>query len=344
MLTYGGWDHASSRIRAAQYVPLLEQEGQFEVRWMPRVPDGAGRLRTAVSKRWRAFRRAAALGTGQWDIVFVQRLFLPAWLLRWTQRRGIPLLYDLDDALYLNSPAQPRAEAQAAAMVRAARRVVVSTPELVPFCEAHGASPRVIPTPVDTDRIRPAARRDTEPLIIGWIGSPWTTPYLQTVAGALRRVAAERPVRFLFVGADPGGLDLPGVPVEHAPWSYEGEPAALSRMAVGIMPLPDDPWTRGKGGYKLLLYMAAGLPVVASPVGINREIVRPGETGFLADDEEAWVAALFRLCDDAALREAMGRAGRAAVRARYSRAVCFGHLDRVLEEALSPAHADLLSR
>lgn len=319
MLTYGGWSHASSRIRAAQYAAALP----FRVRWLPRVPDGGGPLRRAVTKRVQAVRRARALGSA--DLVFAQRTFLTPAQLR---RLRAPLVYDFDDALYLDAPRET------AAMVCAARRVVVSTPELLPFCAEHGAEATVIPSPVDTDRIAPRQHDTRGPFTIGWMGSPWTAPYLDAIAEALHAVVRHRPeTRILLVGAAPE--TLAGVPnVERLPWTFDGEAEALGRMSVGIMPLPDDPWTRAKGGYKLLAYMAAGLPTVGSPVGINRDIIAPGTTGLHATTPAEWTAALLRLCDDAPLRQAMGQAGRTRAVSTYSRTVCTAALTAVLTDAL----------
>lgn len=318
MLTYGGWSHASSRIRAAQYAPLLP----FDVRWIPRVPDGGGPLRRAAMKRVQSARRAAALG--HTDLVFAQRAVLTPAQLR---RLRAPLVYDFDDALYLDAPRET------AAMVRAAARVVVSTPELLPFCAEHGAEAVVIPSPVDTDRVVPRQEDAPGPLTIGWMGSPWTAPYLDAITEALQTIARQRDVRILLVGASEEALaDVPNV--ERVPWSFETEPEMLRQMSVGIMPLPDDPWTRAKGGYKLLAYMAAGLPTVGSPVGINRDIIADGQTGFHATTTAEWTAALLRLCDAADLRASMGHAGRARAVSTYSRTVCAAALTRVLDAAL----------
>ena len=326
LLTQGAWDHASSRVRAAAYLPAMREAG-LRVAWLPRIPEGPGGVRRAVSKRARTGLRGAAVWAGPWDLVLAQRQPLGPALLGRLRARGVPLVYDVDDALYL-PPDTERTEA----MVRAAARVVVSAPALAAHCAGLGVEAVRVPTPVDVDRFTPGPPPPPEPFVVGWVGSPSTAPYLEGVAGALARLAAERPVRALLVGAD--GAALPGVETEHVPWSYDGEPAALRRMHVGVMPLPDTPWTRGKAGYKLLLYMAAGLPTVASPVGVNAEIVREGETGFLAQTEDEWYRALRRLAEGAALRAALGRAGRARAEARYSRAVCAPALLDVLASVL----------
>ncbi len=330
MLTSGGWSHASSRIRAAQVAPLLDPP--FRATWRPRVADGGGRVGRAVAKRWATLRRASAVAFGPVDVVLAQRIALAPWQLRRLRARRIPLVYDLDDALYLDAPAAT------ARMVAAATRVVVSAPALVPFCAAHGRTPAarapaVIPTPVDTGRVTPAAD-PPDVFTVGWMGSPWTSPYLAALAGPLAELARHREVRILLVGAAPdalAGLEN----VQRVAWAFDGEPDALRRMSVGVMPLPDDEWTRAKGGYKLLAYMAAGLPCVASPVGVNREIVEPGATGLWATTPDEWAEALLALCDDAGLRAAMGREGRIRAERTYSRDVCAAALRDVLVEAVT---------
>lgn len=327
LVTQGAWDHAPSRVRAAAYLPALRAAG-LRVTWIPRIPPGPNGVRRAVSKRVRTGLRAGAVWAGPWDLVLAQRQHLPTSLLRRLQARGIPLVYDFDDALHLH-------DAQTDAMVTSAARVVVSAPELAEYCARLGVDAVRIPTPVDVDRFTPAPPPEAGPFVIGWVGSPFTTSYLDEVAGALARLSAERPVRVVLVGADASAA-LPGVDVERIPWSYDGEPLAIRRMHVGIMPLPDTPWTRGKAGYKLLLYMATGRPVVASPVGVNTEIVREGETGFLAHTEAEWYRVLRCLADDPDLRVAMGEAGRRRAETDYSRAVCTPALLHVLADALAP--------
>ncbi len=325
VLTSGGWSHASSRIRAAQVAPLLDPP--FRVTWRPRVADGGSALGRAIAKRWNTLRRAAHIALGRADVVFAQRIALAPWQLRRLRARRIPLVYDVDDALHLDAP-----EATAR-MVTAAARVVVSTPALVPFCEAHGKTPAVIPTPVDTDRVTPAAA-PPDVFTVGWMGSPWTSPYLDALARPLADLGRQREIRVLLVGAAPDALS--GLPnVERVAWSFDAEPDVLRRMSVGVMPLPDDDWTRAKGGYKLLAYMAAGLPCVASPVGVNREIVEPGATGFWATTPAEWTEALLTLCDDADLWAAMGREGRARAERTYSRDVCAAALRDVLVGAVT---------
>jgi len=153
-------------------------------------------------------------------------------------------------------------------------------------------------------------------LVIGWIGSPGTVRYLEALTGVLRQVAEKYPeVWVMVIGAR---FSVDGVRVVHRAWRLETEVEDLREFDVGVMPLPDNAWTRGKGGYKLLQYMAMEIPAVASPVGINREIVEDGANGFLAKDEEEWVEKLSLLIERPDLRKRFRRAGRRTVEERYS--------------------------
>jgi glycosyltransferase involved in cell wall biosynthesis len=174
-----------------------------------------------------------------------------------------------------------------------------------------------------------------EQTVIGWIGSPATQKYLLDIRHALAQVCAEHNARLLLIGANAQMVDaLAGIPVERVEWSEDTEAATIARMDIGIMPLIDGPWERGKCGYKLIQYMASGLPVVASPVGVNVDIVRQGENGYLAADDAAWADALQRLVKDASLRQRMGSAGREQVEREYSLAAQAPRLAAVLRSLL----------
>ena len=155
-----------------------------------------------------------------------------------------------------------------------------------------------------------------EPFTIGWIGTPETAPYLDTIKGALKQVLAKENTRLLLVGAEPSFLPLPNV--ETQSWSEAREANLLQRMHVGIMPLPQGAWEYGKSGYKLVQYMAASRPVVASPVEVNCDVVKDGVSGFFAITEEEWVANLERFRGNANLTSALGAAARQTVEASFS--------------------------
>jgi glycosyltransferase involved in cell wall biosynthesis len=175
----------------------------------------------------------------------------------------------------------------------------------------------IIPTVVDTERYTPAGNRPQGPPVVGWIGTPKTSRYLFPLIPVFEQLRRAMPVRFVAVGAR--AEDFAGTPVEAWPWSEKTEVAAIQQFDIGIMPIDDTPWERGKCGYKLIQCMAWGVPVVASPVGVNREIVCHGENGFLADTMEEWKRSLERLVRmDPATRVAMGSVGRTRVERWHS--------------------------
>ena len=347
MLTEGAFRHASSRTRALAYGPLLAAAG-YDVTHVARRPDRGplGAVGVAVGKRVNALQRALAVRQA-WPLVLVQRFGAGVADVQRLQARGAKVVFDFDDAIFIGMGLD-----EAAGLVRFADRVVVSTPALLPFCEKHrrpGDAPTlVLPTPVEADRLTPAPA-PPDVFTVGWIGSAWTTKYLVPLAPVLVEVARTRRIAVRLVGADAAQLPpMPGVDVQAVPWRFAAEADELRRMSVGVMPLPDDPWAAGKGAYKLYQYFAAGLPVVASPVGLNADVVRdadagaPDSNGLLATTPDDWRAALVRLMDDPALSRRLGAAGRADALARYDRPVVGARLLDVLRDLAPPSSAEAL--
>ena len=177
----------------------------------------------------------------------------------------------------------------------------------------------ILPTVIDLERYpEPVAHKSQDvnrlPRIV-WIGSPTTVPYLRLLAEPLRVLSLQIPFKLRVIGS--ADFEMTGVQVEAMDWSENTEFRDISDCEIGIMPLPDTPWEQGKCGYKLIQYMACGLPVVASPVGANLEIVQPGRNGYLADSNDAWVSALADLLQSDVLRQGMGACGRQDVESRY---------------------------
>jgi glycosyltransferase involved in cell wall biosynthesis len=172
-----------------------------------------------------------------------------------------------------------------------------------------------LPLVVDLENYYAEPHKEDSVFTIGWIGSPTTAPYLYEVHPALKELCKGGRARLVLVGS--GRIQLDGVQTEILPWSEQTEVADIQGFDVGIMPVPDDPWTRGKCGFKLIQYMACSLPVVASPVGVNAEIVEDSVSGFLATTMSEWVDALGTLRKNRSLRVRMGKAGRRAVEAKY---------------------------
>jgi glycosyltransferase involved in cell wall biosynthesis len=153
---------------------------------------------------------------------------------------------------------------------------------------------------------------------LGWIGSHSTVSYLHLLDNVLPQLAARYRIVVKVVG---GHYSLSGLEVSNHPWKLQNELTDLHSFDIGLMPMPDDQWTRSKCGFKLLQYMGVGVPSVASPVGVNRQIVEDGLNGFLANSEEAWIDKLSKLIEDIELRRAMGLRGRATVERQFSVAV-----------------------
>jgi glycosyltransferase involved in cell wall biosynthesis len=177
---------------------------------------------------------------------------------------------------------------------------------------------------------------------IGWIGSPATAKYLDAVAGPLAQVCGDTGARVRLIGA--GAAALPGLPVDLQAWDEATETLKIGEFDIGIMPLADGPWERGKCGFKLVQYMACGVPVVASPVGVNPRIVESGVHGFLATSAQQWVQALTDLVHNAALRARMGVEGRRRVENFYSTQVVAPRLARLLLQAAGASPEQVMKK
>ncbi|MFH1071060.1 MAG: glycosyltransferase family 4 protein, partial [Candidatus Glassbacteria bacterium] len=267
----------------------------------------------------------------------------PGWFERILTLAGRKYIYDFDDAIYLPNVARPnrlfgrlKCPGKVASIVRRSHLTIAGNRYLAEFARNAGAGRVVVlPTVVDTDRFRPPEKESTAgKLVIGWIGSPTTIEFLERFREVFDRVAERTgaAVTFRVVG---GQLARPlPASVECVPWKLETEVEELHRFDVGIMPMPDNEWTRGKCAFKAIEYMAVGIPAVCSPVGINAELIEDGVNGFLADDSGAWTEILVRLAEDPGLRARIGLAGRKTVEERYSLRVALPQLTAAILEAL----------
>ncbi|WP_404303061.1 glycosyltransferase family 4 protein [Alicycliphilus denitrificans] len=347
-LTRYGALGASSRLRFLDYVPALQVHN---IHVHPQVLFDNAALTTryarggyglALAARCFAGRVAALRQRGRFDVLWIEKEALPMWPL-WLERgllRGVPFVLDYDDAVFHNYDRHRLAAVRwlygrrLDGLMARSHLVMAGNPYLAERAQAAGAQ-RVepLPTVIDLQRYpRPSGRKPTEnvPRIV-WIGSPSTAQYLQLLHQPLQDLAAQQPFVLRVIGAL---VDLPGVPLELVDWAEDTEVADVAACDIGVMPLLDSPWERGKCGYKLIQYMACGLPVVASPVGVNGHIVQQGRNGFLADTAQAWVTALAKLLADAALRQQMGQAGRLRVEQEYCLQVTAPRLAGLLRGAV----------
>jgi len=344
---------ASSRYRTYQYLPWLEKEGihcevspLFDDAYLAnKYRNGRGSkldLLRALLRRLGMIPRAY-----RYNLVVIEYELLPYFpalferLLGWM---GCRYIVDYDDALFHqydqhhNPLLRKLLGKKIATVMRLAETVVVGNSYLADYAGQAGSKRvEIIPTVIDLDRYPVAAEANIDDIYtIGWIGSPTSAKYLQAIAPALAEVCRNNSACVRLIGSGP--VDLPGVDVELLPWSEEKEVELMRTFDVGIMPLPDEPWAQGKCGFKLIQYMAAGIPVVATPVGVNAEIVEQSVNGFHATDHLSWMHALNALRDDHEHRLCMGRSGREKIESHYCLQVTESRLVSLLKNV---ANSDL---
>ena len=335
LLTYGSKTHASSRIRAMQYIPMIENILNISCEVLSRVPERKRIIKFnilfSILKRWYYIKRFFYLYFGKFNILYIQRWFIPIYLLKRVKKKNIKIIYDFDDAIYLNTSTCKTNLSRTLQMLRYSDKVIVSCPVLYDFCKSYNVQAEIITTPVDVMKIdvKKNFSRDKS-FIIGWIGSSSTTQYLKIICEPLTIMQKKGyDFRLLLIGASRTFLPV-DFPVELIDWSIENENLFLNEIDVGIMPLAYSDWTIGKGGYKLFLYMASGVPVIASPVGINNDIVENGKNGYLAKSTDDWLKYLELFYNNSELCKEFGMYGREQVLKKYDRIVCFEKLKKII--------------
>lgn len=318
ILPISGPQGASSRYRIFQFLPELTKAGisHFVHLPPPQRGKGLGRLSRAHAE-WRSI--TAQMHEAQ--AVFLQKRLLSVGRVE-AMAKAVPYLFDFDDAIF-TSPrgnrslwSRWRTSARLHAVLKHAQTVIAGNHYLADYARQYAPNVVYLPTVLD-HRLYPAKEhRATAPLVVGWIGHSVNHPYLDMVGKILQRLARLFSIRLLVVSDR--DFSLSGVAVENRRWSADREIADILSMDIGIMPMPDDPWTRGKCGFKAIQYMAAGLPVVCSRVGANPEIVRHAVDGFCVSSPKEWLEALHILCQNVELRQQMGAQGRQQVAARFS--------------------------
>lgn len=325
------------RVRIETWAPYLREAGwqvdfyPFEDERLHEVLYSAGRAPEKAARLASCYARhvLTALRGPRCDVLFIPReasLVGPALTERLAAARsGAPVIYDLDDPVFVpyRSPMNGwfsllKFSRKTHSLFRLSAHVIAINNLIADYARQFNPNVTVVPNCVDTERYRPAdaAREDGGAVRLVWMGSHSTMPNLATLAGPLRRLQAEHRAPLRVVGA--GAFDLPGVETEFREWSAETEVESLQDCDVGLVPLPDHPWHPWKFFYKVVQYMAVGLPVVARRMGSNTEIIRDGENGFLVETDEEWQARLRTLVEDAGLRRRMGEEARRTVVESYS--------------------------
>jgi glycosyltransferase involved in cell wall biosynthesis len=323
-----GQQAASTRYRLTQYIPGLRDLG-IDLRVSPLLTDAylrsrfAGRSTLSPGLAWSALTRLRELATlHRADAAVLYAELLP--LCPGRVERALlsrPYVYDMDDAFYLRyrtgrlARLAPLLGGKCDRVVAGAAAVTAGSPVLRDYASRFNARTTLLPTVVDVTRYVPDPSHRTGPFTVGWVGSPSTAAYLGEVVAPLAQLGAEGTVRLVVMGG--AAPTVPGVEVVELPWSEAAEVPLINSFDVGIMPLTDDPWARGKCAFKLIQYMACAVPVVASPVGANAVVVTPA-CGLLARTPAEWLEALRWMRDHPGERRQMGEAGRQRIEEAYS--------------------------
>jgi glycosyltransferase involved in cell wall biosynthesis len=336
---------ASTRQRFLQYLPLMEQQNihtdvssLFSDEYLLALYSGKSRWSLIFSAYWKRIK--TLFKARSYDLIWIQMEifpYVPAFAERLLRFLGVVYIVDYDDAIYHNYDKNPHWLIRALlgkkidVIMRFSKMVIVGNEYLYGKAQSSGANRiELIPTVVNLNRYTAVQSTNNKPMVIGWIGSPSTSKYLLTISSIYKSLLSEFDVRFVAVGGNQETLK--GLPIEVLPWSEETEVQLIKSFDIGIMPLTDSPWERGKCGYKLIQYMACGLPVVASPVGINKQIVENARNGLLAKEPYEWEQALRKLLNDKNLRQSMGKNGRERVEKIYSLQVQSVKLAKIIRE------------
>src|SRR5215475_9127215 len=323
------------RYRLEQWEPLLRELG-VEITYAPfedeelhallYKPGLLGKKLRLVTRNL-GRRRSLLRQVKDYDLVYILReaaLLGPPIFERLIYQRRVPIVFDFDDAVFVSyrSPSNGylsylKFASKTKTICRIASHVMVGNPYLAEYARQVNDRVTVIPTTIDTEKYRVPQRTErTGPPVIGWTGSYSTVQHLDTLRGALKKLAERESFRLRVIGTP--SYECAPVDVEAMPWRADTELTDLSAIDIGVMPLPDDRWSKGKCGLKALQFMALGIPTICSPVGVNTDIIQDDENGFIAGTEDEWVDKLSRLLRSHELRRRLGDAGRVTVEQKYS--------------------------
>jgi glycosyltransferase involved in cell wall biosynthesis len=343
-------DAACTRYRCQQYFSYLEKRGihcvlrpflapsLFRHLYVPgRISFKAAGMFAALAGRLRDILQAS-----RYDVVFIQRetaLFGPP-VFEWLLSRAFSrkLVFDFDDAVFLpyTSPTYGRWATwlkcawKTKTILRLSRHVIAGNSYLAEYAGRHNEKVSLIPTVVDLTQYSFATRIADRVPIIGWIGSPTTTPYFKLLIPVLERLAAEEKFELRIVGANEP-FHFSSAPTENKFWRLETEISDFQELDIGLYPVPESSWSLGKCGFKAIQYMASGVACIASPVGVNRRIIDNNVNGMLATTPEEWYEKLKLLIRDPALRQRLAIKAREKVESSYSLGTYAPMLARILE-------------
>ncbi|MCX7639336.1 MAG: glycosyltransferase family 4 protein, partial [Pyrinomonadaceae bacterium] len=345
------------RFRLEQWETILRKEG-VKITYAPFETE---RLRKVLYKPTHSVKKFFAIvesfkkrlrdvqSVKEYDLVYVFReaaILGPPWFERKIARSGVPIVFDFDDAIFVpyKSPANGylsylKFPHKTAEICRLSTQVIVGNQYLADYAIKFNKNVTIIPTTIDTEKYKVVKKNaDKQKPTIGWSGSFSTVQHLDTIRNVFRELAKTETFRLRVIGTS--NYEIPGVEVESMPWRSETEIQDLSDIDIGVMPLPDDEWSKGKCGLKALQYMALGIPTICSPVGVNSTIIQDGKNGFLANNEDEWIERLKKLLHSPELRKNLGLAGRKTVEENYSAKAQAPRVYKVFESALKSSSCE----
>lgn len=326
----------SQRFRYEQYLDFLEKEGyDYELSFLLTAHDDkefykpgnylfkAGFLFRSIMHRLQDLKRLH-----EYDLVLIQReAFMTgtSYFERAYKKRGAKVIYDFDDSIWLENVSEANKKfkwlkdpSKTSKIIAHSDLIFAGNQYLADYANQFNRQTVIVPTTIDTDVYQPVATSPTHQVIIGWSGSVTTIQHFEYALGFLKKIRAKYGDKVVFKVIGDPNYSNPELGIKGIKWTAESEVRELCAFDIGIMPLPDDEWAKGKCGLKGLQYMALAIPTIMSPVGVNSTIIQDGENGFLAVEEDEWVQKISLLVDDAVLRKKLGAAARQTVIEKYS--------------------------
>lgn len=339
------------RFRLEQWEPLLKEKGveityaPFETEELRNILYQGGRMLQKFQTVLKNFKRrySDVRSLSEYDLVYVFReaaLLGPAWIEKRIAASGVPMIFDFDDAVFVayKSPSNGylsylKFPSKTGEICRLSTHIMAGNQYLADYASKFNENVTIIPTTIDTDKYEVVEKNgNPETVTIGWSGSYSTVQHLDTIRDVLKELAEQEKFKLRVIGTP--DYEIEGVETESMNWKSETEIEDLNKIDIGLMPLPDEKWSKGKCGLKALQYMALGIPTICSPVGVNSTIIKDGENGFLANEKSEWLDKLKKLLHSPKLREKLGNAGRQTVEDGYSAKSQADNVYKIFETAV----------
>lgn len=324
------------RFRCEHFIPILQQKG-YEITysnlltaWDDKYFYQPKRYAIKAFIFCKAFLRRCfdVLRARKYDCIFIYReAFMIGTTLfeRGLAKSGKPIIFDFDDSIWISDISEGnknlswmKRSSKTDEIIALSKLVIVGNQYLADHVKLFNNNVEIIPTTIDTNYHKPTEKQAKETVCIGWTGSETTIRHFKLIIPVLKRIKEKYGDKVSFIQISNVTSECPEIGLETVVWNAQDEIAQLQRIDIGIMPLPDDAWAKGKCGFKGLQYMALEIPTIMSPVGVNTEIIDDGKNGFFATTDDEWFAVLCKLIDDADLRKNIGEEGRKTIVARYS--------------------------